>query len=355
MTHERGVTGPNPACDQGSEFLNYLDQFQGKRVLVTGGLGFIGSNLARKLVDLGARVLIVDSLIPEYGGNLFNAAGIEEQLQINIADVRDRSSMDYLVQGQDYLFNLAGQVSHIDSMKDPFTDLEINCRSQLSILESCRYNNPGVKVVFAGTRQIYGVPDYLPVDERHLVHPTDVNGINKMAGEWYHIVYNNVYGVQATSLRLTNTYGPRMRARDARQTFLGLWLRIVVEGGELAIYGDGRQVRDLNYVDDVVDALLRVAADEEANGQVYNLGGDEPINLLHLAQLMVRVAGRGSYRLVPWPDNRKRIDIGDYYGDYRKIRSKLGWCPRVSLEEGLRRSIHYYEEHGHHYWDPEPA
>ena len=333
--------------------LSHLEQFQGKKVLVTGGLGFIGSNLAWRLVELGAEVLIVDSLIPEYGGNLFNVEGIKDQVKINIADVRDRSSMDYLVQGQDYLFNLAGQVSHLDSMRDPFTDLEINCRSQLSILESCRYNNPDVKVVFAGTRQIYGVPDYLPVDERHLVHPTDVNGINKVAGEWYHIVYNNVYGVRATSLRLTNTYGPRMRVCDARQTFLGLWLRIVVEAGELAIYGDGRQVRDFNHVDDVVDALLRVAVDDQANGQVYNLGGDEPINLLHLGQLLVEVAGKGSYRLVPWPDSRKRIDIGDYYGDYRKIRSKLGWCPRVSLEEGLRRTLAYYEEDRQHYWDPD--
>jgi len=343
-------------CDrpgQTTGVAGYLDQFRGKKALVTGGLGFIGSNLARRLVELGAQVLIVDSLIPDYGGNLFNVAGIEDKVRINIADVRDRSSMDYLVQGQDYLFNLAGQVSHLDSMTDPFTDLEINCRSQLSILESCRYNNQNVKVVFASTRQIYGAPDYLPVDERHLVHPTDVNGINKMAGEWYHIVYNNVYGVRATSLRLTNTYGPRMRVCDARQTFLGLWLRLVVEGKELTVYGDGRQVRDFNYVGDVVEAMLRVAADDEANGQVYNLGGDEPINLLHLAQLLVEIAGQGSYRLVPWPDSRKRIDIGDYYGDYRKIRSKLGWCPRVALEEGLRQTCRYYQEHGHHYWSEE--
>ena len=345
MDHDREARGQAPLL------LNYLDEFQGMKVLITGGLGFIGSNLAHRLVELGAEVLIVDSLIPEYGGNLFNVADIQDQVRINIADVRDRSSMDYLVQGQDYLFNLAGQVSHLDSMKDPFTDLEINCRSQLSILESCRYNNPEVKVIFASTRQIYGVPDYLPVDERHLVHPTDVNGINKMAGEWYHIVYNNVYGVRATSLRLTNTFGPRMRVRDARQTFLGLWFRLIIEGKELAIFGDGRQVRDFNYVDDVVDALLRAAVDEEANGQVYNLGGDEPINLLHLAQRMVQIGGRGSHRLVPWPDNRKRIDIGDYYGDFRKIRSKLGWCPHISLDEGLRRTFRFYEEHRQHYWE----
>ena len=333
--------------------LDHLAQFQGKRVLITGGLGFIGSNLAHQLVELGADVLIVDSLIPEYGGNLFNVSDIRDRVRVNIADVRDRSSMDYLVRGQHYLFNLAGQVSHIDSMRDPFTDLEINCRSQLSILESCRYNNPDVKVVFASTRQIYGMPDYLPVDERHLVHPTDVNGINKMAGEWYHIVYNNVYGVRATSLRMTNTFGPRMRVCDARQTFLGIWIRLIVEGRELAIYGDGQQVRDFTYVDDAVDALLRLAADDRANGQVYNLGGDEPISLLNLARLLVELAGEGSYRLVPWPDNRKRIDIGDYYGDYRKIRSKLGWTPGVPLREGLQRTLDYYREHRHHYWEEE--
>jgi UDP-glucose 4-epimerase len=329
---------------------DYSGLFASKKVLITGGLGFIGSNLAYRLVDLGAEVLIVDSLIPAYGGNLFNIAGIQDQIRVNVADVRDRSSMDYLVQGQDYLFNLAGQVSHLDSMADPFTDLEINCLSQLSILESCRYNNPDVKVIFASTRQIYGVPDYLPVDERHLVHPTDVNGINKMAGEWYHIVYNNVYGVRAASLRLTNTFGPRMRVCDARQTFLGQWIRLVVEGKELEIYGDGRQVRDFNYVGDVIDGLLCAATDEQANGQVYNLGGDEPISLIHLAQLLIEIAGKGSYRLVSWPDSRKRIDIGDYYGDYRKIRSKLGWRPRVSLAEGLRRTLAYYEEHASHYW-----
>jgi UDP-glucose 4-epimerase len=339
----------------GTQTSAYLELFRGKRALITGGLGFIGSNLARRLVDLGADVLVIDSLIPAYGGNLFNITGLEDRIRINIADVRDRSSMDYLVQRQDYLFNLAGQVSHVDSMSDPFTDLEINCRSQLSILESCRHNNPDVKVVFASTRQIYGVADYLPADERHLLHPTDVNGINKMAGEWYHIVYNNVYDIRAASLRLTNTFGPRMRVCDARQTFLGLWLRIVLEDGELCIYGDGRQVRDFNYVDDVVDALLRVAGDEQANGQVYNLGGDEPISLLHLAQLLVHLAGRGSYRLVPWPENRKRIDIGDYYGDYRKIESALGWCPRVSLEEGLRRSLAYYDRYREHYWHDNPV
>lgn len=329
---------------------DYLDAFQGEPILITGGLGFIGSNLAHRLVELGARVTLIDSLIPAYGGNLANIRGLEDRVRVNIADVRDRHSMDYLVRGQSYLFNLAGQVSHTDSMQDPATDLDINCRAQLSILEACRHNNPTIKIVFASTRQIYGVADYLPVDERHLVHPTDVNGINKTAGEWYHIVYNNVYGVRATSLRLTNTYGPRMRVCDARQTFVGLWLRLIIEGAELSIYGDGRQVRDFNYVDDVVDAMLRAAADDAANGQVYNLGGDEPVSLIDLAGLMIDIAGRGSFRLVPWPPERKIIDIGDYWGDYSRIRTTLGWKPIVSLREGLRRTIAYYAQFGHDYW-----
>ena len=324
--------------------------FSGARVLVTGGLGFIGSALGRRLTDLGADVLLVDSLIPEYGGNLFNIAGYENRLKVNIADVRDEFSMDYLVQGRDFLFNLAGQNSHLDSMRDPYTDLDINCRAQLSILEACRKNNPSIKIVFTSTRQLYGKPDYLPVDERHLLHPTDVNGINKMAGEWYHILYNHVYGIRAVSLRLTNTYGPRMRVKDARQTFLGIWIRRVIEGQPLDVFGDGMQVRDFNYVDDVVEAILMCASTDEVNGQIYNLGSDETINLRDLAALLVSVNGSGEYRLVPFPPDRKPIDIGDYYADYRRIRGKLGWIPQVNLRDGLAHTLDYYRHYHDHYW-----
>jgi UDP-glucose 4-epimerase len=313
--------------------------------MITGGLGFIGSNLAHKLVELGARVLLVDSLIPKYGGNVFNVSDIEDQVRINIADVRDEHGLRYLVQSQDLIFNLAGQVSHTDSMVDPYTDLEINARSQLSLLEACRYENPGTKIIFASTRQIYGRPDYLPVDERHPLQPTDVNGINKLAGEWYHIVYHQVYGLKTVSLRLTNTYGPRMRIKDARQTFLGWWLRQLLEGQTLQIFGDGLQVRDFNFVDDVVEAMLIAAATDAANGQIYNLGGEEPINLLNLARLLIEINGRGDYELISFPADRKRIDIGDYYGDYRKIRSKLGWRPQLGLRDGLTRTLNYFREH----------
>ncbi len=318
--------------------------FSEKKVIITGGLGFIGSNLARRLVELGANVTLVDSLIPEYGGNLFNIAGIENRVRINVSDVRDEHSMRYLVQGQDYLFNLAGQTSHMDSMQNPYTDLEINCRAQLSILETCRHYNPKIKIVFASTRQIYGKPDYLPVDEKHLLRPTDVNGVNKMAGEWYHILYNNVYGIRACALRLTNTYGPRMRVKDARQTFLGIWIKLLVEGKPFEVWG-GEQLRDFTYVEDAVDALLLAAIKEKANGQIYNLGGSEVISLRELAKLLVKVNSTGEFEVREFPDDRKRIDIGDYYADNSQIHSELGWTPKVKLEEGLIHSLEFYRHY----------
>lgn len=324
--------------------------YREKAILVTGGLGFIGSNLAHRLVDLGAQVLLVDSLIPDYGGNLFNVSGLEDRLHVNIADVRDRNSMDYLVRGQDILFNLAGQVSHIDSMLDPFTDLEINCRSQLSLLEACRKQNPGIKVVYAGTRQVYGKPRYLPVDEDHLLQPTDVNGINTMAGEWYHILYNNVYQVRACSLRLTNTYGPRLLVKHNRQGFIGWFIRQVLDGEEVQVFGDGQQKRDMIFVDDVVEAFLLAGLDDRANGEIFNVGGLERVSLLDFVRVLVEVAQTGSYRVVPFPPNRKSIDIGDYYADCTKIHAALGWEPRVALREGLERTIRFYREHRAHYW-----
>ena len=214
-----------------------FESFEDKQVLITGGAGFIGSNLARKLIDLRAKVTIVDSLIPIYGGNLFNLEDIKDKLTINITDVRDPYAMSYLVKGKDYLFNLAGQTSHLDSMTDPRTDLDINASAQLSILEACKQHNQGIKIVFASTRQLYGKPEYLPVDESHPIQPVDVNGINKLAGEWYHLLYNNVYGIRACALRLTNTYGPGMRVRDARQTFLGIWIRNLIEGKPIQVFG----------------------------------------------------------------------------------------------------------------------
>jgi UDP-glucose 4-epimerase len=324
--------------------------YEGRNVLITGGLGFIGSNLARRLVDLGARVTLVDSLIPEYGGNRANIAGVEDRVTVNISDVRDAHSLPSLIRGQDLVFNLAGQTSHVDSLHDPYTDLEINCRAQLSILETVRHENPEAKVVFASTRQLYGRPQYLPVDERHPLAPVDPNGVNKAAGEWYHLVYGEIYGLRCSVLRLTNTYGPRMRVKDDRQTFLGTWLRLAVEGEELLVFGDGTQQRDFTYVDDAVDAFLLAGAAPEADGEVFNVGGEPPVSLGDLAELLVEVAGGGSWRLVPFPEERRAIDIGDYFADDSKIRSRLGWEPKVGVREGLERSVAYYREHGADYW-----
>ena len=326
-----------------------FEWIRNKRALITGGLGFIGSNLAERLIGLDCRVTVIDSLIPEYGGNLFNVAPFRDRITVNISDVRDQISLKYLVRDQDYLFNLAGQTSHLDSMEDPYTDLEINAKAQLSIVEACRRFNPGIRVVFASTRQVYGKPERLPVDENHPIVPVDVNGINKAAGEWYHTLYSSVYGMRASVLRLTNTYGPRMRVRDARQTFLGIWLRCAVEGRPFLVYGDGQQIRDFNYVDDVVDALVLAAGSEDSAGEVYNLGADDPLSLKDAAQMLSEIAGGAPYQFVPFPEGRKAIDIGDYYGDYRKIRAKLGWRPRVGFDEGLRRSYEFYKTHLGHY------
>jgi UDP-glucose 4-epimerase len=335
--------------------MSLADTFAGRRVLITGGLGFIGSNLAHRLADLGARILIVDSLIPDYGGNLYNVQSIRDVVKINIADVRDIHSMRYLVQGQDFLFNLAGQVSHIDSMTDPFTDLEINVRAQLSIVESCRYYNPKVRIVHAATRQQYGRPLYLPVDEDHLIQPTDVNGINKAAGEMYYMVYTDVYGLRATSLRLTNTYGPRQLLAHNRQGFIAWFIRKALLGEEIQLFGTGEQLRDMCYIDDTVEALLLAASDESTIGKIYNVGGLRPVSLKEIVETLIEVAGRGSYRLVPFPPERKNIDIGDFYTDYSKIKEELGWEPRVDLREGLKRTLAYYEKHLEHYIEDVPV
>ncbi len=315
--------------------------YRGLHVMVTGGLGFIGSNLAMQLAELGARVLIVDAMIPQHGGNRVNIAGFENRVQVSITDLRDRDSIRDLVAGQHIVFNVAGQVSHIDSMSDPAFDLQINTLAHAILLEACRERAPDATIVYASTRQIYGKPEYLPVDERHPIAPVDANGINKMAGEYYHLLYNRVYGMRTVSLRLTNTYGPRMLIKDARQTFLGVWLRQVVEGGSFEVWG-GQQMRDLTYIDDAVDAFLLVALTKDAWGQVYNLGGGPPVSLEELACVLIDVAGSGRFEKKDFPAERKRIDIGDYFADDRRFRQLTGWRPETDLRNGLARSVEYY-------------
>jgi UDP-glucose 4-epimerase len=323
-------------------------------VMITGGLGFIGSNLAHRLVALGADVLLVDSLIPDYGGNLFNIDGIADRVRVNVADVRQASTMNYLVRDRAVIFNLAGQVSHIDSLRDPHTDLDINCRSQLTLLEACRHNNPAAKVVYAGTRQVYGRPDVLPVTEQHLVKPTDVNGINKVAGEYYHLVYNNVFGVRACSLRLTNVYGPRQLIKHNRQGFIGWFIRQAIEGAEIQIFGDGTQQRDFVFVDDAVDAFLRAGASDACNGEVFNVGGGRPISHRALVTMLLDLAGHGSMACVEWPADKKAIDIGSFYSSSAKLTAATGWQPTTELADGLARTIAFYRAHFDRYVPDNP-
>jgi UDP-glucose 4-epimerase len=322
----------------------------GKRTLITGGLGFIGSNLARRLAGLGAEVTIMDPLLPQMGGNPFNIAGYEERVKVHPVDLRDRIGVAALVRDQDYIFNLAGQVSHALSMEDPATDQDINVGGQLAFLETCRRENPKTKIIYTGTRQIYGPPRCLPVDENHPVNPVDINAVNKLAAERYHLLYHRVYGLRSVVLRMSNVYGPRMRVKDGLKTFIGLWVRQLLDGEEITIYGDGSAIRDLLYVDDAVDAFLLSSLHPGSDGQVYNLGGDEPIRLLDLAKLMIEIHGSGRINKIPFPAERKKIDIGSYYSDLTKIRLELGWQPLTRLRDGLTATLDYYRRHRDRYW-----
>jgi UDP-glucose 4-epimerase len=316
--------------------------YRGLNVLVTGGLGFIGSNLARRLVEFGTNVLVVDSLQPNTGANRNNLKDIEGGLQIRIVDLRKCEEIADLLPGQDVIFNLAGRVSHIDSMSDPVSDLGANVHAQIVFLEACRRYAPDARIVFASTRQVYGRPAYFPVAESHPMQPVDVNGIHKIAAEAYHTLYHQVYGLQTVSLRLTNTFGPRMRIKDARQTFLGTWFRRVVEDGVFEVWG-GHQKRDFTYVDDAVDAFLASGALSTTPGQIFNLGGCPPVTLTELAESLLKIAGRGSFEIKQFPPEFLRIDIGDYFADDRLFRNLTGWAPQVALPEALARTVAFYQ------------
>jgi UDP-glucose 4-epimerase len=323
-------------------------QLRDAKVLITGGLGLIGAAIARRLIYLGADVLLVDSLNENFGGNLFNIEGIRDRVRINISDVRDTHGLRYLLRGCDIIFNLAGQTSHMDSMNAPFEDLEINCTAQLSLLEACRQINSRVRIIFASTRQVYGRPQYLPVDERHPVRPVDVNGINKAAGESYHMLYHDVYGLKTTVVRLTNTYGPGMRIKDARQIFLGVWIRNLLETHPLEVWG-GEQVRDFTFVSDAAEAFLAAALVPETIGRICNLGGSEAVTISELARMLIAENGSGQFEIKEFPRDRKLIDIGDYRTDDRAFRSLTGWSPKVFLSSGLAETLNFYRTNIRHY------
>jgi len=321
-----------------------LAAFRGARVMITGGVGLIGSALARRVLALGAEVLLVDSMVAEGGANLANIAELRNQVEINIADIRDMAAMRHRLAGQDFLFDLAAQTSHLDSMNAPEHDLAVNCAAQLQLLELCRAVAPAVTIVHAGTRQIYGRPRYLPVDEEHPLRPVDVNGVDKMAGEAFHLLFHDVYGLNTRSLRLTNVYGPGMRIKDARQNFLGIWLRRALEGAPIEVWG-GDQRRELLYVEDAVEAFLAAALNRDTAGLALNVGGGEPYTLLALAEALIEANGRGSIERREFPAERKKIDIGDFVTDDRRFRELTGWAPKAGLDDGLRRSLGYYRRH----------
>jgi UDP-glucose 4-epimerase len=327
------------------DFARCAARFAGARCVVTGGLGFIGSNLALALAAAGAHVRVVDAMIPSHGGNRHNIAPAADAIDVVVADIADASATGPAVHDADYIFNLAGQISHLDSMEDPLTDFDLNARAHLSFLEVLRQQQSRAVVVYSSTRQLYGRPRYLPVDEEHPVQAVDVNGISQYAGEQFHLLYARVYGLRACSLRLTNVYGPRIRLTESRQGVFGVFLRRVLDDQTITVFGDGSQIRDFLYVDDVVEALLRAALVPEAVGAVFNVGHHETVSLLESARSMVRIAGSGRVELVPWPRERAAIDIGDFVSDFGAARRVLGWQPRTTFADGVRRTVEFFRAH----------
>ncbi|MCJ7812973.1 GDP-mannose 4,6-dehydratase [bacterium] len=324
--------------------------YQNKKVAVTGGLGFIGSNLSIELVRLGAKVTVIDPMIPLYGGNLYNVESIKNKVDIHYDDIRDKRAMEMLVKDQDVIFHIGNQTSHIDSMTDPFLDVDINCRGNLVFLEACRKENPEVKIVYAGSRAQYGCVESTPVDEEAPIRPIDIYGVNKHAGELYHRVYHKVYGLRTTALRLTNTYGPRHQMKHSRYGIQNWIIRLALDDEKIPIYGDGLQLRDYNYVDDVIDAFLRVGCQQNTDGETYNLGGGQPISFREMVEKVVKIADSGKIVFAPWPDERKHIEVGNYIADYQKIKKTVGWSPRVGFEEGLEKTIRFYRKYKKYYW-----
>ena len=329
---------------------SFENAFRGRRAMITGGMGFLGSNLAIALVELGADVTIVDAMIPGYGGNLFNVAPIRDQVTVNFADIRDAHVMNYLVRGQDFVFHLAGQVDHILSLTDPFPDIDINVKGTAVVMEACRHHNPGAKVIYSGTRGQYGKPVSLPVSETAATQPLGIYEITNLAAEKIIEAYHLVFGVRSVLLRITNTYGPRAQMQHSRYGVANWFVRLALDGQHIPVYGSGRILRDFLYVDDCVQALLTCAADERAFGQVFNVGVDEPSTFAALAEAVVLAAGRGTWELAPFSPERQAQEPGDFYSDISKIRSRLGWSPRTSLTDGLARTVAFYREHRAHYW-----
>ncbi len=325
--------------------------FRGRRVLITGGLGFIGSNLTIRLVQLGARVTVVDAMIPRLGGNLFNVREVADQIHINFSDIRDSHSMDYLVKNQEFIFHLAGQVNHVDSLRNPIQDLDINCRGTLVLLESCRKHNRETKIIFSGTRGEYGASVRLPVSEDHPTNPKGIYAVTNLTAEKMVLVYHDVHKIAGTCLRITNTYGPRHQMAHDEYGVLNWFIRKAIEDEVIPVFGDGRILRDFLYVDDLVDCFVKVAICPQAYGEVFNVGTGHPISFIDLAKKIAEIAKKGRPVFTEFTQERKEVEPGDYYTDISKIKRIVGWEPKTNLEEGLRKTIEFYRKYKKEYWE----
>ncbi|MEO1287655.1 MAG: NAD-dependent epimerase/dehydratase family protein [Chloroflexota bacterium] len=327
-----------------------LGQFAGKRVLITGGMGFIGSTLALKLVALGADVTVVDNMAAGYGGNLFNIAPIREKVTVNFADIRDVHVMNYLVKDQDFIFHLAGQVDHILSQRDPFPDISINIKGTAVIMEALKQHNPSAKLIYTGTRGQYGAAISLPVGEDAPTNPKGIYEISNLTAEKIIEVYHNVHDIQSILLRLTNIYGPRAQMLHPRYGVVNWFVRLAVDDDTIKVFGDGKIKRDFLYVDDCIDAILQASLTDDAYGEILNVGIDTPTDFIELTETLIDVASTGRWEFAPFSPERKAQEPGDFYSDISKIRRIVGWEPTTSLADGLRDTVDYYRQHKQHYW-----
>ncbi|MCX5804986.1 MAG: GDP-mannose 4,6-dehydratase [Proteobacteria bacterium] len=326
------------------------DALKDKEVLVTGGLGFIGSNLSIELVKAGAHVTIVDNMLPRQGSNLFNIKDIEDKVKVNFSDVRNELSMNHLVKGKDYIFHLAGQVNHVDSMRNPLQDLDINCRGTLVLLESLRHHNRSARVIFAGTRGEYGSSVKLPVDEDHPTNPMGIYAVTNLTAEKMVLVYDDIFGIKGTCLRITNTYGPRHQMSHDEYGVFNWFIRKAMDDEEIPVFGDGRILRDFLYVEDLVECMLSMADVEAAYGKVFNIGTGLPVSFIDLAKIIIKVTGTGKAKFTEFTQERKEVEPGDYYADISLIKKTVGWAPHIPLEEGIGRTVAFYRKHRKEYW-----
>jgi UDP-glucose 4-epimerase len=329
---------------------SYTQSFKNKNILVTGGLGFIGSNLVIRLVESDAIVTVVDSMIRDYGGNLFNIAPVANKVIVNYCDIRDANAMNYLVREKDYIFHLAGQVCHVMSLTNPFPDIEINITGTTILMEACKQCNQQAKVIYTGTRGEYGPATHLPVNEEAPTNPRGIHEISNLTAEKIIKVYNDIHGIQSVLLRLTNTYGPRGQMRHSRFGVANWFIRLAIDNAMIPIFGDGKYLRDFLYVDDAVEAILLAAINPVAVGEIFNVGVDKPTTFIELAQNIIAIAGTGRWEFTPFTPERAAQEPGDFYSDITKIRKKIGWEPVIKLDEGLKRSIDYYRKSKKHYW-----